>query len=121
MVTELKVVVLLERSVQGPLGLPFLLLRKSHALRDHHWAGFARGYNGVSFAKNHHDEKLRCEYADLVANGFPIFDCELTPTNLAWRPCARDEATSGGPLPRLLRLRFQRAWGRDGGLRRLSL
>jgi N-acetylmuramidase-like protein/putative peptidoglycan binding protein len=55
------------------------------ALRDHHWAGFARGYNGVSFAKNHYDEKLRWEYADLVANGLPDLRLRAAQLRLLYR------------------------------------
>lgn len=32
-------------------------------LRRHDWAGFARGYNGASFAKNGYDKKLAASYA----------------------------------------------------------
>lgn len=32
-------------------------------LRRHDWAGFARGYNGVGFAKNGYDRKLRDAFA----------------------------------------------------------
>ena len=55
------------------------------ALRDHHWAGFARGYNGVSFAKNHYDEKLQWEYADLVANGLPDLRLRTAQLRLLYR------------------------------------
>ena len=32
-------------------------------LRRHDWRGFARGYNGAGFAKNHYDVKLAVAYA----------------------------------------------------------
>ncbi len=37
--------------------------RLDRALREHDWAGFARGYNGSAFAKNRYDEKLRDAFA----------------------------------------------------------
>jgi hypothetical protein len=55
------------------------------ALRDHEWAEFARGYNGVSFAKNHYDEKLRWEYADLIANGLPDLRLRAAQLRLLYR------------------------------------
>jgi len=40
-------------------------------MQQEDWAAFAHGYNGADFAKTHYDERLRQEYADLVANGLP--------------------------------------------------
>lgn len=41
------------------------------ALRQGDWAGFARRYNGPSYAKNHYDEKLASAHATFVASGVP--------------------------------------------------
>ncbi len=35
----------------------------ARALRNHDWAGFARGYNGSAFAKNEYDKKLAKAFA----------------------------------------------------------
>ena len=55
------------------------------ALRDHDWARFARGYNGVTFAKNHYDERLRWEYDDLIANGLPDLRLRTAQLRLLYR------------------------------------
>jgi hypothetical protein len=39
----------------------------ARALRAQDWAGFARGYNGASFAENRYDEKLKAAHATFKA------------------------------------------------------
>jgi hypothetical protein len=41
------------------------------ALAAHNWAGFARGYNGVDYARNNYDGQLRQFYAQLVPSRVP--------------------------------------------------
>jgi hypothetical protein len=45
--------------------------RLDRALRDHDWAGFARGYNGPNYAKFSYDTKLLQNYQKFAAGSLP--------------------------------------------------
>jgi hypothetical protein len=50
----------------------FLKSRKLDAkLAQHDWTGFARGYNGSQYAKNHYDTRLAAAFAGFSNGGLP--------------------------------------------------
>lgn len=58
--------------VAGQVRLMALYIEKAglaDALRNHDWAGFARGYNGPAFAANAYDRKLASAYASYAKAG----------------------------------------------------
>jgi hypothetical protein len=102
-------------SEDGQLGalVRFVVVQKlDRALRDHHWAGFARRYNGVNFAKNHYDEKLRWEYADLVANGLPDLRLRSSQLRLLYR--GFEPGPVDGMIGNLTRTAFRRFQAHEG-------
>lgn len=62
--------------------------RLDRALRDHDWAGFARGYNGSAFAKNRYDEKLRDAFAGYSSKlpSIPLRSAQAALTYLGLAP-----------------------------------
>lgn len=81
-------------------------------LQREDWASFARGYNGADFARNHYDERLRHEYADLVANGLP--DLQLRAVQMRLMFSGFDPGPIDGQLGNLTRDSLRRFQGKAG-------
>ena len=59
--------------------------RMKALLQAQDWAGFARLYNGVSYAKNHYDERLEMFHDRFVAHGSPDLDIRAAQIYLGYR------------------------------------
>jgi N-acetylmuramidase-like protein/putative peptidoglycan binding protein len=55
------------------------------AMQRGDWTAFARGYNGADFATNRYDERLRGEYASLLARGLPDLRVRTAQVYLMYR------------------------------------
>ncbi len=75
-------------------------------LQRQDWTAFAHGYNGADFAKNHYDERLRHEYADLQANGLPDLRLRAAQMRLMFR--GFDPGPIDGELGNLTRAALRR-------------
>lgn len=62
--------------------------RLDDELRNHDWAGFARGYNGPAYAQNHYDDKLRKAHAKHQADPEAFW---VGKANGGWGPAAGQE------------------------------
>jgi hypothetical protein len=61
----------------------------SSALRSHHWAAFARGYNGPDFARNQYDARLAAAYARFAQGPAPdltLRSAQVALTYLGYTP-----------------------------------
>lgn len=63
------------------------------ALRQRDWAGFAKGYNGVDYAKNQYDQRLAAAYQKYAGGGLPdlqVRAAQMLLTYLGYAPGAID-------------------------------
>ena len=54
-------------------------------LAAHNWAGFARGYNGVDYARNNYDGQLRQFYVQMVPDRMPDLTVRAVQIGLTYR------------------------------------
>lgn len=64
-------------------------------LRNHDWAGFARGYNGSGYRRNRYDEKLAAAYAKWAK----IPDTPFDPEKDTHKPAESDPPPDASPQP----------------------